>query len=248
MTPNRILCWFSCGAASAVCTKHTIDSCPDSEVIPVCCDTRHSEDADNFRFSNECEQWFGREIKYISSEDYRNVDEVFEKTRYMSGLHGARCTTELKKIPRLKFALPDDINVFGFTFDERKRVSDFTCRNPDMILKWTLIEQRITKQDCYEELQQAGIELPRMYRLGFEHNNCPGCVKASSPWYWQMVRTHYPEVFKRRCLQSRSIGCRLVQLSGERIFLDELPDRNYPKKGKDNTSCGPECGLQLKLL
>lgn len=244
---SRILCWFSCGAASAVATKRTIQDHPDSEVIPVCCDTRPSEDSDNYRFSSDCEQWFGKSITYIRSTQYSTVDEVFEKTRYMSGVAGARCTTELKKIPRLRFSMPDDYNVFGFTADERDRSEDFSRRNPDMLLLWPLIDSGITKQDCYDALRLQRIELPKMYREGFDHNNCPGCVKATSPWYWQMIRKHYPETFRRRCQQSRDIGCRLVRLNGERIFLDELPDREYPSQGKENISCGPECGIQTTL-
>lgn len=213
----------------------------------MCCDTRPSEDPDNFRFSSDCEKWFGVPIVYISSSQYKTIDDVFESTRYMSGIGGSRCTTELKKIPRLRFAQADDSNVFGFTFDEKKRAESFSMRNPDMILLWPLIESGTTKQDCYDELKSAGIELPRMYRIGFDHNNCPGCVKATSPWYWQMVRKHYPITFKRRCVQSRDIGCRLVILEGERIFLDELPDKEYPNYGRENISCGPECGLQLRL-
>lgn len=196
----------------------------------------------------------------------QTIDEVFEKTRYMSGVHGARCTTELKKIPRLKFAQPDDIHVFGLTSGETKRKREFEDRNPDMLLRWILIEKRISRAECFRRTKLAGIEDPMMYRLGFDNNNCPGCVKASSPWYWDMVRVHFPEVFKRRCQQSREIGCRLVEVTielrlklkllnlshlikGKRIFLDELPPGPYKKrKKKENMSYGPECGIQLPLF
>jgi len=110
-----------------------------------------------------------------------------------------------------------------------------------------LVEARITKKDCYERIRQAGIELPAMYTLGFNNANCPACVKASSPWYWGMVRRHFPEVFKRRCEQSRALGVRLVEISHHnRIFLDELPDREFPKPRRmENMSCGPECGTSF---
>lgn len=245
---RKILCWFSCGAASAVATMESLIRFTDDRVIPICCDTRPSEDRDNYRFSEECQKWFGVPITYIKSEEYETIDDVFERTRYMSGVHGARCTTELKKIPRLRFAQSDDYNVFGFTADEKSRADDFSKRNPDMLMLWPLIDAGITKQDCYDRIRLAGIQLPRMYQIGFDHNNCPGCVKATSPWYWQMIRKHYPEVFNRRCRQSRDIGCRLVRLNGDRIFLDELPDREYDDHGTENISCGPECGIQMKLL
>ncbi len=244
MNTSRILCWFSCGAASAVATKQTLKDNPSREVLIVCCDTRPSEHPDNYRFSAECEKWFGQPIIYLRNADYDTINDVFERERYMSGIKGARCTTELKKIPRLRFAQPDDVNVFGFTFDEMKRVRGFRMRNPELFLKFPLVDHAITKQDCYEELRRAGIELPAMYKLGFDNNNCPGCVKASSPWYWDMVRANFPEVFARRCVQSRALGVRLVEIHHhDRIFLDELPAGPFRKrKKKENLSCGPECG------
>jgi hypothetical protein len=243
---QRIIVWFSNGATSAVASKVTIDRYGKShDVQVVCCDTRPSENSDNYRFSKDVERWIGQPIIFIRNEDYKTVDDVFEKHRYMSGVKGARCTVELKKKPRFAFADSDDWHVFGFSYNEQKRIRDFIQRNPDMKLLWILSKHGITKQDCYRRLEAAGIELPLMYRLGFDNNNCPGCVKASSPWYWDMVRTHFPEVFKRRCEQSRSIGVRLVEIKHHvRIFLDELPPGPFKKRGKkENLSCGPECGI-----
>lgn len=246
---QRILAWFSCGAASAVATKKTIELYGSThQVEPVYCNTLSSEHPDNIRFLKQCEAWFGRSIRILSSEVYSSVDEVIEKTRYMSGLAGARCTTELKKKPRHAFAQPDDTHVFGFTFDEQKRIREFEARNPELNLKWVLRDQEITKSDCYRILTASNIGLPAMYKLGFDNNNCPGCVKASSPWYWDMVRTHFPEVFKKRCEQSRALGVRLVEIHHhERIFLDELPPGPFKKRRKrENLSCGPECGVSTK--
>lgn len=244
MKKQRVIVWFSCGAASTVAAKCAIDDLSaEYEVLIVCCDTRPSEHPDNYRYSRECERWFGQKIIYIRNDDFEDVDEVFEVTRYMAGIAGARCTTELKKIPRLRYARADDIHIFGFTFNEKRRWKNFKKRNPDLRLRWLLGELKITKQECYRVVERAGIELPMMYRLGFDNNNCPGCVKASSPWYWSMVRKHFPSVFKRRCEQSRKLGVRLVEIKHHvRIFLDELPDKEFKKRGrKENLSCGPEC-------
>jgi hypothetical protein len=61
-----------------------------------------------------------------------------------------------------------------------------------------------------------------MYLLGFPNANCIGCVKATKPSYWNLVRKEFPDVFKERSEQSRRLGCKLVRVRGERIFLDEL--------------------------
>jgi hypothetical protein len=249
MTKPKMLVWFSCGAASAVAAKLSLEIYSGSrDVEVVCCDTRPSEHPDNYRFSDDVERWLGVPITFIRNPQFDTVDEVFEKVRYMSGIAGARCTTELKKKPRFDYAPVDATHAFGFTADETKRIRAFEQNNPDMRLEFVLRDQGVTKKDCYLRLQQAGIRLPEMYLLGFNNNNCPGCVKASSPWYWAMVRKHFPEVFKRRAEQSRAIGCRLVEIKHHvRIFLDELPDREFkPPRKKENLSCGPECGIPHK--
>jgi hypothetical protein len=245
---QRIICWFSCGAASSMAAKLTVEKYSHShEVVVVCCDTRPSEDADNYRFSAEAERFIGAPIQFIRNAEFETVDDVFEKARYMSGVSGARCTVALKKKPRFVFAKPDDIHVFGFTAEEKRRIKDFTDRNPELHLLWILSESGYTKQKCLDAIKAAGIQLPRMYRLGFDNNNCPGCVKSSSPWYWDMIRKHFPEIFKRRCEQSRKLGVRLVEIRHhQRIFLDELPPGPFKRRGqKENMSCGPECGVAL---
>ena len=80
---DRIIVWFSCGAASAVASKETITRYGTShEVVIVNCDTRINEHPDNYRFSADCEKWFGQPIVYIRSDDYKSVDEVFEAVAF----------------------------------------------------------------------------------------------------------------------------------------------------------------------
>lgn len=254
---SRIICWFSCGAASAVATEMTIEIMGrEHEVIPVCCDTRSSEHHDNYRFSADCEKWFGRPITYLKSSKYSDIDDVFAKTRYMSGVNGARCTVELKKVPRFEFAQADDFHVWGFTAGESKRIKEFKQRNPDLKSIFPLQQHWIHKSQCLYKLTQAGIELPYMYRCfdeedrklygqdGLDNNNCPCCVKGTSAWYWDMMRKYYPAEFKRRSEQSRALGVRLVEIRHHvRIFLDELPPGPFKKrKKKEKMSCGPDCG------
>jgi hypothetical protein len=84
-----------------------------------------------------------------------------------------------------------------------------------------------------------------MYALGFEHNNCLGCVKATSPAYWNRVRMCFPEVFKRRAEQSREIGVRLTRVQGRRIFLDQLGIEDGGGEGDGDIECGPFCQMDL---
>ena len=80
-----------------------------------------------------------------------------------------------------------------------------------------------------------------MYDLGFEHNNCLGCVKATSPAYWNRIRQHFPDVFTRRATQSRELGVRLVRVRGRRVFLDELAPAAGTGESDGDIECGPFC-------
>lgn len=238
----RRVVWFSCGAASAVAAKIATKEYGESCEV-VYCDTMASEHQDNQRFFDDVQRWIGREIKVIRSDKYADVDDVFMRTRYMSGIRGARCTSELKKLPREQFSQVDDVHVFGYTADEAKRARDFEDRNPSLYAEWILIDRKITKADCLLILSAAEIALPQMYALGFDHNNCIGCVKATSAGYWNRTRRLFPEVFQRRAAQSRELGVRLARWKGQRMFLDEVPmDADEPD---DNIECGPVCQAPL---
>jgi hypothetical protein len=73
-----------------------LEAYPDMPALIAYCDTG-SEHPDNKRFLADCENWFEHEIKVVKSKKYRDIWDVFTKTRYLVGPKGARCTTELKK-------------------------------------------------------------------------------------------------------------------------------------------------------
>ncbi len=58
---SRIVCWFSCGAASAVATKLAITQYGKENIIVARC-VVHDEHFDNDRFAADCARWFGMKI------------------------------------------------------------------------------------------------------------------------------------------------------------------------------------------
>lgn len=215
---HRTLAWVS-GAASVVAARFV------PEALLVTCDMGSSEDSDNARFLKDCEAWLGREIVYIASASFANIDEVFEKRKYHAGINGAPCTGEMKVAPRLDFQLPSDAHVFGYTADatDVERAEKFVTTYPELKVRFPLIERGLTKAACFALLARAGIKRPRIYDMGFPNANCIGCVKASSPNYWALVREKFPGVFARRAEQCRRFGSRLARINDERIFIDEIP-------------------------
>ena len=103
-----------------------------------------------------------------------------------------------------------------------------------------LVEENITKQDCFNILATNNISLPKIYSMGFPNANCIGCVKATSPTYWNLVRSKFPEVFDERAKQSRLINSKLVRYKNKRIMLDELPAH---AKGRSLKNYDFECGI-----
>ena len=247
MLENKtIAVWFSCGAASAVAAKRTIEKYGDSNTIRVINNPVKEEDEDNQRFLRDVERWLGVEIETAINPKYPScsiADTFVSKNGkgYMSGVHGAPCTLHLKKKARQHWESKNhhDYIVLGFTHDEQHRHERFKLNERSNILP-VLIDDKITKADCYMIVQDAGIELPRIYKMGYPNANCIGCVKASSVTYWNHVRKMHPEVFEDRANKSREYGIRLVRLKGERIFLDELPPDAV---GRPMKTMEVECGI-----
>jgi len=234
----RTVSWFSAGAASAVATKI---SNPD---IIAYCETG-SEDSDNLRFLNDCELWFGKEITRLRSEKYESTWDVWESRRYISGIAGAPCTSELKINPRLAFQQADDVHIFGYTADgsDFKRALLMRENWPDLNFKTPLIEKGITKAACLSLLKSAGIEPPRVYALGFPNANCIPCCKATSPAYWALIRQHYPEQFERMSSLARTLDVKLTRLNGSRAYIDDIPQDHAT-----TDPIAPECDLLCGMM
>lgn len=239
----NIAVWFSCGAASAVAAKRTIEKYGAEHTIFIVNHPVHEEDPDNLRFLQDVSRWLGATIinQVNTAAGTISAVDIWNRKKYMSGIKGAPCTVVLKKQARYEFESTNKIDwhVLGFTADEQTRHDRFTHGERANVLP-VLIDAGITKAECFNILREAGIELPKMYRLGYANANCIGCVKATSPTYWNHVRKMHPEVYEQRAQQSRRLGVRLVRYKGKRMFLDELPADAKGAKMK-GTDCGIFC-------
>jgi len=239
---DTIAVWFSCGAASAVAAKLTIENYPDC-IVRVINNPVAEEHPDNRRFLADVQKWIGIEIESAVNPKYNTASAVavWKQRQYMAGVSGAPCTLELKKKARQHWERHNhhDWIVLGFTADEKKRYDRFKMMERENILP-VLISPGLTKADCFEMIIGAGIELPEMYKLGYPNANCIGCVKASSPTYWNHVRKTHPDVFADRARLSRKLGAKLVRHKGKRIFLDDLPE---DAKGAPMKNMQSECGI-----
>jgi hypothetical protein len=222
---EKIAVWFSCGAASAVAAKKTLEKYGDICTVRVVNNPVAEEHPDNHRFLKDVEKWLGVQIETAINPKFPSCSavEVWAQRKFMGGIAGAPCTLELKKAARQEWenVNPVDWTVLGFTLDEQDRSDRFQMTERKSLLP-VLIDERITKKDCFRILFAAGVEIPEIYKLGYPNANCIGCIKATSPTYWNHVRRIHPEVFEQRAQLSRKIGAKLVRVESERIFLDQL--------------------------
>lgn len=224
---KRLVIWFSCGAASAVATKICLKKYAGEYEIAIVRCVVANEHSDNDRFAQDCSEWFGQKIIELRSPFYRDCWDVWEIQGFLiGGRGGSPCTTSMKRKPGRIFVneWQADLEAYGYTVEEKERASAFRKKNPTVTLITPLIDAGLGKADCLAMIARAGIEIPMMYQLGFNNNNCIGCVKGGAG-YWNRIRIHFPDVFERMAKLERTIGRSCIMRDGEKLWLDELsPD------------------------
>lgn len=232
----RVISWFSCGAASAVAT--ILAAIKYGEIEAVYCRVVE-EHEDNLRFLEEFTQMTGIPVKIIMDEPHEgSIYKVFMKRGFIKNQYGAPCTMILKKDMRKAYQRPDDIQIFGYTAEEQDRADRFIDGNNDVNEEFILIDNNVSKQDCYAHLSRLGIKLPAMYQLGYSNNNCIGCVKGGMG-YWNKIRKDFPDRFDKMAKTERLIGHAVNKDDKGPVYLDELD----PKRGRFKQDMPADCGF-----
>jgi len=120
-----IVCWFSCGAASACATKLAIEKY-GRENVRVVNNPVVNEHPDNKRFLADCAKWLDIEIESAINPCFKdcNITKVFDDYGMMSNPHFAPCTLELKQNARSQweqdngFNKETDVIVMGYTVEQ----------------------------------------------------------------------------------------------------------------------------------
>ena len=233
--------WFSCGVTSAVACKLAVEKYgkENVELYYIVIDSAHW---DNERFIRDCEKWIGTNVIKVQSEKFTDQFEVIKKRRYINGVSGAPCTSELKK--KVRYKVEEIVNydgqIFGFEFEKKEinRAIRFSQQHPQAKPLYPLIDRKMSKQQCAELLLINGIKLPKMYELGFHNNNCIGCVKGGKG-YWNHVKKHFPDYYERMSELEEDIGATCIKGTS----LKNLK----PNEGKHNPPIVPNCGTFCEI-
>ena len=204
---------------------HAID-----ELIYIHIDNQHH---DTLGFVHECAEYLDKPLSILQS-DYKNVESVIRKFKFVNSPRGAACTTVLKKQVRQDwekdFLLDNEVTlsyVWGYDANESIRANRLKSNDSDKNHIFPLIDHNIPKKKVHEMLKEIGIQRPVMYNLGYDNNNCVGCVKGGMG-YWNKIRVDFPDVFERMALLEREIGATCLKDKNGKIYLDELD----PARGK----------------
>lgn len=245
MLQNLKVCWISAGASSFIAgwlERTTIDEFLYIDI--------EDQDRDSIRFIKDCEKFLGKEIKILKSVEYNNVDVCI---RAYGGFRNARkgfypCTAYLKK--RVRKQWEDEHKnynityVWGFDAGEIARRDGLIEAMPQFEHEFPLIDNGLTKQDVHGMVKKLGLKRPRMYDMGYNNNNCIGCIKGGKG-YWNKIRKDFPEVFNSRAKLEREVGYSIIMDRGNPVFLDELnPDAGW-KVREVLEDCGIACEIAL---
>lgn len=216
---DKIICWWSGGVTSAVACKLAIDLYGKDNCEVLFIDTKN-EHEDTYRFKDDCQIWYGVPIGTITGigDKYGKIQDVWEKHKSLNVAHGAICSSELKRRVREKWEKEIEYKhqVFGFDIDEPKRAKSLKMNHSHTNPIFPLLMHGLTKKQCIEIVQDASIEIPVMYKLGFLNNNCfgTGCVQGGIG-YWQKMKRDFPEKFDRMAEMEH----KLTKLKGKPVTM-----------------------------
>lgn len=232
----RKVCWFSCGASSFLAAWLVRDTVDDIIYTHVA-----NQHPDSLRFLYDCEKLLNRKITVLQSDYYHDIYDVFRARQLINTPHGAPCTSVLKKAVRKRWECEHPgkyIYVWGFDCTERSRAERLVENMPNVQHEFPLIDNNLTKEDVHGYCQSLGIKRPVMYDLGYNNNNCVGCVKGGMG-YWNKIRKDFPEVFDKMASIERELGSTCIN----GVYLDELD----PNRGRQDNIVIPECDIFCQI-
>lgn len=184
------------GLTSFEALRRTLDRYGKEHTHAIFADTL-IEDEDLYRFLSDQERYFGIEIERIV--EGRTPFQVMKGERCITMQEMAPCSKILKResIERViasRYATGTYTRVFGMDWTEMHRVKRLTDALAPQPVWFPLCERPyVDKCQIATYLEKIGIAVPRLYNLGFTHNNCGGgCVKAGQA-HWAHLYYTMPE-------------------------------------------------------
>lgn len=151
------------------------------------------EDEDLYRFNADIAKACQKEI--ITLTDGRTPWDVFIDKRWIGNTRTAHCSTELKTKPVRAWlddnSAPDDPLVLGMDWSELDRIERAQKNWTPRPVVSLLNDFKVSREQFDGILARHGIKKPRLYSMGYEHNNCGGfCCKAGLKQFERLLLTN----------------------------------------------------------
>lgn len=190
---------FSGGIGSWASARRIVDEHGADAVTLLFCDVKGDstdphvgEDEDTYRFIDDAVAQLGCE--YVRVADGRTIWEVFKDRRFLGNSRQANCSTTLKQIPARQWlktnTTPQDATiVIGIDWTETHRIPAIEKAYLPYPTVFPMTEPPyMDKKQMIQWARDSGLEPPRLYALGFSHNNCGGgCVRAGQGQFRRLL-------------------------------------------------------------
>ena len=187
---TRHVVMFSGGIGSWACAKRVSEQHGTENLVLLFSDVKGNstnphvgEDQDTYRFINDATANIGAQL--VTVADGRDIWQVFRDKRFLGNSRLASCSHELKQKPAREWldnnCNPKDTIVYvGIDWTETHRLPAIKRNYEPYRAEAPLTDAPyLDKSDMIAWAQAEGLEPPRLYKLGFPHNNCGGgCVRA----------------------------------------------------------------------
>jgi len=169
-------------------------------MVALFADTK-TEDHDLYRFLPQAAADIGCDLVTIA--DGRDIWQVFKDVRMLGNSQFDPCSKLLKRVPLRKWldnnTDPAAVTVIlGYGPEEGDRIGKaMGYWSPYRVASPLANRFDLTSSYLYQWVQEVGLDPPRLYDEGFQHNNCGGgCVKAGIGQFVHLYHT-LPDVYRQ---------------------------------------------------
>lgn len=180
------------------------------------------EDEDLYRFLAESSKLLGCELVRITKG--KTPWDIFNEVRFLGNTRIDPCSMHLKRNFCDQWIAenytPETVVVcVGIDASEAHRIRNLAPRKLPWIYRAPLVEAEFffpPREQKLRMVREAGVEPPRLYAMGFQHNNCGGfCVKAGLAQF-KLLHERMPERYDWHVQQERKLR---AAVPGVRPFL-----------------------------
>lgn len=203
---------FSGGIASWATAKMVANQFGNDNLYLVFADVKGNnesphvgEDEDTYKFIEAAAKNIGGTLVYLNTG--MDIWQLFKERNFLSNSRIAHCSMYLKQRPARKWlkanCSPEDTIVYvGIDWTETHRLPAILKNYLPYKVEAPLTEPPyMDKEQMIYAAKKEGLPIPRLYTLGFSHNNCGGgCVRAGQGQFKKLleVMPERYEVWERK--------------------------------------------------